>query len=237
MSFTRGAFGSAALPQALQQGDSKHTIPPVLPPVTHQSTTVQLIRAGNWRAQMRNLSPTGLKHSTTCKFLRTCEQVHGWASLKLTSAISLCFHACAASQPAAPLQLGVHTQACPNAGAVCYKVLCKWHAGSTLTRSMKNCQQLSGVSCKPDALTSFRTCPSTRICRRTGTSFRSCPSIKSPQPQPDPLPQRTHSINKVVPVLWCAKVGHLAIGQQVIDVNKEGLLKVGGGQLPVGGGT
>lgn len=46
----------------------------IVRPDTHQSNTVQLTSAGNWRARTRNLSPTGLKHSTTCRFLRTCEQ-------------------------------------------------------------------------------------------------------------------------------------------------------------------
>ena len=40
--------------------------------VAHQSYCMQLTRAGNWRARIRNLSPTGLKHKTTCKFRRTC---------------------------------------------------------------------------------------------------------------------------------------------------------------------
>lgn len=43
----------------------------------HQSNMVQLTSAGNWRARMRNLSPTGLKHSTTCRFLRTCKPTCG----------------------------------------------------------------------------------------------------------------------------------------------------------------
>ena len=35
--------------------------------------TVQLTSAGNLRARTRKSSPTGEKHSTTCRFLRTCE--------------------------------------------------------------------------------------------------------------------------------------------------------------------
>mmetsp|Transcript_42947 Transcript_42947/g.109892 ORF Transcript_42947/g.109892 Transcript_42947/m.109892 type:complete len:368 (-) Transcript_42947:68-1171(-) len=37
----------------------------------NQSNTVLLTSAGNWRARMRNLSPTGLKHRMTCRYLRT----------------------------------------------------------------------------------------------------------------------------------------------------------------------
>ena len=39
--------------------------------VWNQSKEVQLTSAGNWRARMRKRSPTGLKHSTTCRYLRT----------------------------------------------------------------------------------------------------------------------------------------------------------------------
>ena len=39
---------------------------------SHQSYCMQLTKAGNLRARMRNLSPTGLKHRTTCRFCRTC---------------------------------------------------------------------------------------------------------------------------------------------------------------------
>jgi hypothetical protein len=39
----------------------------------NQSNAVQLTRAGNWRARTRNLSPTGEKQSTTCKFLHARE--------------------------------------------------------------------------------------------------------------------------------------------------------------------
>lgn len=50
--------------------------------VWNQSKTVQFTSAGNWRARMRNLSPTGEKHRMTCKYLRTCECAvalgHGW---------------------------------------------------------------------------------------------------------------------------------------------------------------
>jgi len=37
----------------------------------NQSMTVLLMSAGNWRARIRNLSPTGEKQSTTCRNFRT----------------------------------------------------------------------------------------------------------------------------------------------------------------------
>ena len=39
----------------------------------NQSMAVLLMSAGKLRARMRNLSPTGLKQSTTCSRRRTCE--------------------------------------------------------------------------------------------------------------------------------------------------------------------
>ena len=38
----------------------------------NQSMVVQLTRAGNCLARTRKRSPTGLKHSTTCRYVLTC---------------------------------------------------------------------------------------------------------------------------------------------------------------------
>ena len=127
----------------------------------NQSMVVQLTRAGNWRARTRKRSPTGLKHSTTCRYLRTCSQ--GATSAAACAGCGACAYGCRQGQGC---NAGVQSR---RAGRQRHGLLMPCSSLSGLqcrvvrqllrqrAFSMKKSQQFSVVSSMPVLFTSART--------------------------------------------------------------------------------